>query len=213
MRASTYHQSRRVTDARHTAWVSSVPLDVTGERRSGRLACFRRQPYRYFHDTVNPAPKRGGQRVATVRIYLVDTEEGGETTFPNAKLPEHFEAVEENDPFASNVKRTDCAKRGIPVKSVRGDAILFFSMTSDGALDNGSLHGACPVVAGQKWTAVKWIRVAEFDGNFDHELPMIPLTRRTTEEPCVDEWSECAAWVSTIFTTKVVLRLVDRRPA
>ena len=90
--------------------------------------------------------------------------------------------------------RTDCAKRGIPVKSVRGDAILFFSMTSDGALDNGSLHGACPVVAGQKWTAVEWIRVAEFDGNFDHELPMIPLTRRTTEEPCVDEWSECVAW-------------------
>lgn len=150
--------------------------------------------YDYFHDKVNPAPKRGGQRVATALIYLVDTEEGGETTFPNAKLPEHFEAVEENNPFASNVKRTDCAKRGIPVKSVRGDAILFFSMTSDGALDNGSLHGACPVVAGQKWTAVKWIRVAEFDGNFDHELPMIPLTRRTTEEPCVDEWSECRSW-------------------
>lgn len=150
--------------------------------------------YDYFHDKVNPAPKRGGQRVATVLIYLVDTEEGGETTFPNAELPEHFEANEENNPFASNVKRSDCAKRGIPVKSVRGDAILFFSMTSDGALDSGSLHGACPVVAGQKWTAVKWIRVAEFDGNFQHELPMIPLTRRTVDEPCVDEWSECEAW-------------------
>ena len=41
---------------------------------------------------------------------------------------------------------------------------------------------------------MKWIRVAEFDGNFQHELPMISLTRRTADEPCVDEWSECAAW-------------------
>lgn len=37
------------------------------------------------------------------------------------------------------------------MKSVRGDAILFFSMTSDDALDSGSLHGACPVVV---WTKV-----------------------------------------------------------
>lgn len=55
-------------------------------------------------------------------------------------------------------------------------------------------HGACPVIAGQKWTAVKWIRVARFDGDFQSELPMIPLTRRTDKQPCVDEWDECEAW-------------------
>ena len=148
----------------------------------------------YFHDKVNPAPKRGGQRVATVLIYLVDTEEGGETTFPNGRLPENFEEDEPDNPFAAHIKHTDCAKNGIPVKSVRGDAILFFSMTKDGELDHGSLHGACPVIAGQKWTAVKWLRVAKFDGGFKDELPMIPLTRRTEREPCVDEWDNCASW-------------------
>lgn len=96
--------------------------------------------YDYFHDKVNPSPKRGGQRVATVLIYLVDTEKGGETTFPNGRLPENFEADEPDNPFASSVEHTACAKRGIPVKSVRGDAILFFSMTKDGVLDTGSLY-------------------------------------------------------------------------
>jgi hypothetical protein len=96
--------------------------------------------YDYFHDKVNPSPKRGGQRVATVLIYLMDTEKGGETTFPNGRLPADFEADEPDNPFASSVEHTDCAKRGIPVKSVRGDAILFFSMTKDGVLDSGSLY-------------------------------------------------------------------------
>ena len=150
----------------------------------------------YFHDAVNPAPKRGGQRVATVLVYLKDTEEGGETTFPNAIKPESFEANEANNPFsASNhAALTDCTKKGIPVKSVKGDAILFFSLTDEYTLDVGSLHGACPVIRGQKWTAVKWIRVAKFDGNFVDPLPMVPLTRRTAEQPCVDEWDECPKW-------------------
>jgi prolyl 4-hydroxylase len=150
----------------------------------------------YFHDKVNPAPKRGGQRLATMLIYLVDTDKGGETTFPNAKLPQSFEADEPENPFASHIEHTDCAKKGIPVKSVRGDAILFFSMTQDGVLDRGSLHGACPVIEGQKWTAVKWIRVGKFDGNYQEEIPMPKLSRRTDEEPCVDDWDECAKWAS-----------------
>jgi prolyl 4-hydroxylase len=35
--------------------------------------------YDYFHDQVNSAPRRGGQRMATMLIYLEDTEQGGET--------------------------------------------------------------------------------------------------------------------------------------
>ena len=150
----------------------------------------------YFHDAVNPAPKRGGQRLATMLIYLQDTDEGGETTFPNAKIPETFAANEVNNPFRADNHDalTECTKKGIAVKSVRGDAILFFSLKDDYTLDGGSLHGACPVVKGQKWTAVKWMRVAKFDGNFKEALPMPPLTRRTDANPCVDEWDECAQW-------------------
>jgi prolyl 4-hydroxylase len=148
----------------------------------------------YFHDEVNRSPKRGGQRIATMLIYLVDTEEGGETIFPNAKRPEHFNAEEPNNPFAKSIKHSSCVQNGLPVASVRGDAVLFFSVTGDGELDRGSLHGACPVITGQKWTAVKWIRMDTFDGGFTTPREMIPLTRRTPSQTCVDEWDECARW-------------------
>jgi prolyl 4-hydroxylase len=149
--------------------------------------------YDYFHDKINPSPNRGGQRMATMLIYLKDTEEGGETIFPNAKKPEGFHDGEKDGAFS------DCAKRGLPVKSKRGDAVLFWSLTSDYKLDEGSLHGACPVLRGEKWTAVKWIRVAKFDGRFTGELPMPSLTRgdRAAVDAtarCVDEWDECAEW-------------------
>ena len=38
----------------------------------------------FFHDKFNARPETGGQRVATVLMYLATPEEGGETVFPNA---------------------------------------------------------------------------------------------------------------------------------
>ena len=38
----------------------------------------------YFHDTVNPQKSNGGQRVATMLMYLTTVDEGGETVFPNS---------------------------------------------------------------------------------------------------------------------------------
>ena len=43
-----------------------------------------------------------------------------------------------------------------------GDALFFYSMTPDTALDKHSLHGGCPVLKGTKWSATKWMRVAEY---------------------------------------------------
>ena len=68
----------------------------------------------YFHDTVNPQKSNGGQRVATMLMYLTTVEEGGETVFPNAA-----EKVEGDN-------WSDCAKKGLAVHIVKGDALLFF---------------------------------------------------------------------------------------
>lgn len=55
---------------------------------------------------------------------------------------------------------TDCdADGGLRYKPRMGDAVLFWSVLPDGvSLDPHALHGSCPVVKGDKWVAVKWIR-------------------------------------------------------
>ena len=35
-------------------------------------------------------------------------------------------------------------------------AVMFHSMKPDGTLEKRSLHAACPVLKGIKWSAAKW---------------------------------------------------------
>ncbi|XP_059447819.1 prolyl 4-hydroxylase 1 isoform X1 [Corylus avellana] len=96
----------------------------------------------YFSDTFNV--KRGGQRIATVLMYLSDNVEGGETYFPLAGSGE-----------------CSCGGKmvgGLSVKPNKGDAVLFWSMGLDGQSDPNSIHGGCEVLAGEKWSATKWMR-------------------------------------------------------
>jgi prolyl 4-hydroxylase len=74
---------------------------------------------------------RGGQRVATLVIYLNDVPEGGETTFPEA---------------------------GISVAASQGGAVYFRYMNAQRQLDPLSLHAGAPVLAGDKWIMTKWMR-------------------------------------------------------
>ncbi len=78
---------------------------------------------------------RGGQRVATVIMYLQEPKEGGETIFPRLNLS---------------------------VPPTKGSAILFFNCLEDGNEDPRTLHGGAPVEAGVKWIATKWIREKTF---------------------------------------------------
>ncbi|KAJ3673916.1 hypothetical protein LUZ60_005908 [Juncus effusus] len=128
----------------------------------------------YFHDKNNQA--LGGHRIATVLMYLSNVEKGGETIFPNS---EGKLSQPKDDSWS------ECATKGYSVKPRKGDALLFFSLRPDATTDTDSLHGSCPVIKGEKWSATKWIHVR----SFDRTAPQI-------SDGCEDQNDNCAQWAA-----------------
>ena len=92
--------------------------------------------YDYFDPKEPGTPailKRGGQRVATLIMYLAEPDRGGGTTFPDVNLE---------------------------VAPKRGNAV-FFSYGRPHP-STRTLHGGAPVLAGEKWIATKWLRDRRF---------------------------------------------------
>lgn len=92
--------------------------------------------YDYFDPAEPGTPsilQRGGQRVATVVMYLNEPEAGGGTVFPDA----NFECLPS-----------------------QGHAVFFnYSRPHP---SSRSLHGGSPVIRGEKWIATKWLREGPF---------------------------------------------------
>ena len=47
--------------------------------------------------------------------------------------------------------------QGLGVKAIRGDALLFYGLKPNGETDPASLHGSCPTLKGDKFSATKWV--------------------------------------------------------
>lgn len=78
----------------------------------------------------------GGQRVATVLIYLNDVAQGGHTSFD---------------------------KLNMSIRPEAGKCVLFFPATLDGVLDEQALHAANPA-EDVKWVSQIWVRQGEYHG-------------------------------------------------
>ena len=88
--------------------------------------------YDYFDPALPGSRKvleRGGQRVASLVVYLNTPTRGGATLFPDA---------------------------GLDVAPIKGNAV-FFSYARPHPMTK-TLHGGAPVLEGEKWVATKWLR-------------------------------------------------------
>lgn len=94
-----------------------------------------------FFDPADPGTevltRVGGQRIATLVIYLNNVPEGGDTNFPDLELS---------------------------VKPKKGAGVYFEYNNAAGQLDARCLHAGTPVARGDKWIATKWLRQRPYVG-------------------------------------------------
>lgn len=107
--------------------------------------------YKPHYDWFDPSAqnsikqlKLGGQRIATVILYLKMPEEGGETEFTEIKPP-------------------------LKVKPESGDALFFWNLDAYGNGEVLATHAGRPPIKGDKIIATRWLRQRASDGTEEPE--------------------------------------------
>jgi len=121
---------RRMADATGTVPTQGEALQVLHYEKGQKF-----EAHQDFFDPLTDPEENfipGGNRLATVLLYINAADKGGETAFPLL------------DPPLKLVAKT-------------GDAVLFFNMKPDGDVDRRTKHAGTPPIQGDKWVATKWI--------------------------------------------------------
>jgi prolyl 4-hydroxylase len=94
--------------------------------------------YKEHHDFFHPNTdyyksqiRKGGQRIYSCLFYLNDDFKGGETDFPKVKYK---------------------------VEPELGKLIIWKNLNDDLSINLKSLHAGLPVISGEKWICVIWVR-------------------------------------------------------
>ncbi|WP_444995100.1 2OG-Fe(II) oxygenase [Aliikangiella sp. IMCC44359] len=99
------------------------------------------KPHYDYFDPRDPGNQNvlamGGQRYATIIMYLNNVKAGGSTVFP---------------------------RLGLDILPRKGGALFFAYSNPSGFLDELTFHGGSPVQAGEKWIATKWLRLDDYTG-------------------------------------------------
>jgi prolyl 4-hydroxylase len=88
----------------------------------------------FFHpdtDYYNTHIERGGQRVYSCLFYLNDDFEGGDTSFPKIKYV---------------------------ITPELGKLVVWKNLNNDLSINLNSLHAGLPVIKGEKWICIIWVR-------------------------------------------------------
>jgi len=136
----------RTSEAAMFPWIDETPFIHAVNRRiaaaSGTtveqgepLQVLRYAPGQEYRSHSDALPHADNQRIMTALIYLNDSFDGGETSFPAPQLK---------------------------LRGRIGDALLFRNVNEAGQPDTQATHAGLPVTKGEKWLASRWIRERPF---------------------------------------------------
>lgn len=125
---------QRIADLTGVPIENGEPLQILHYNVGGEYL-----PHHDYFEPEDPGSKahvaEGGQRIATLVIYLNTVPAGGETNFPNLDLS---------------------------VRARQGCGVYFEYTDRESELDERCLHAGVPVVQGEKWIATKWLRQSAY---------------------------------------------------